>query len=999
MKRHVLMGVCFLLAVSSNAQSPSEAQALHDKGRQCVNEGKIVEGRSYTKQALDMRKKLFGEVNEDYITSLNNYALSFALEKDNAKAVQYQEQVMTLCDKLKEKQGKPHKNYGLYALNTGRFYYMSNNVDRAVEYWEKALPNVEKFGEMYENLLEWLGMIYSDRKDNENMQRIMVLTEEHNQHELNKECNEPKCMLGRANYYATKGNTAKAKETFMQVLSMKMDDKMKVEVYISYAKFLANVKDWVSASEYGTEAANLIKKTQGKNTAYASQLYMAALYCHIGKQYQQAIDNFNGVIEYYQSQATNSPVSNDATLKNSPLRKIADCNKGIGNAYSGLKEYGKASEAFQKTVSYYEQYDKNSEEYSKAILRLAKAEKFNKDYTASIAHHKQAMQLFEEKGMSQEYTDAASSLKLCYVYAGKTEEVDYKDDASQKERIRKLDEMIKEEKDNLLMTQKYLGKLTYARSLATIASCYAMKEDYANSISYYKQYIEALRNAIREEFRMQSENERMLTWAEETNSIREMLELLTVMPQNNASLFADLSSVAYDVELLSKGILLNSSIEFEKILAHQGDKKLKSLYEQTKALTSQIADLRQNAKSDADVQKILSLTQKNQSLQLQLYKSCSEFADFTDYISYGWKDVQKKLSSKDVAVEFAAIKTGVLDDENVMMAIVLTSDTKTPIAIPVCTMAEAKKMQIDERLYEESGNLVWGKIKSYLSGKQRLYFSADGTFNNIGIEYLAYDGKPLSEQMEVFRLSTTKELCYQHQQANASHAVLFGDINYNEEGISTSSTKRDLASLRGSGTTGLFGNLDNTKREVEEIENVLKKGKMKKVVSFSDTNASKQSFLALTDKNINILHIATHGAYREQKGMSDIEAMSNSILAFAGANLDSLGIVTATEVSKMNLRQCDMVVLSACETGLGKLGTDGVFGLQRGFKNAGAHALLMSLKNVYDVSTAELMISFYKYLMAGLSKREALVKAQQDLRAKGYKDAKYWATFILLDAM
>lgn len=93
------------------------------------------------------------------------------------------------------------------------------------------------------------------------------------------------------------------------------------------------------------------------------------------------------------------------------------------------------------------------------------------------------------------------------------------------------------------------------------------------------------------------------------------------------------------------------------------------------------------------------------------------------------------------------------------------------------------------------------------------------------------------------------------------------------------------------------------------------------------------------------------------------------------------------------------MALSACETGLGKLSSDGVFGLQRGFKNAGVHTLLMSLKNVYDVSTAELMIAFYKNLMLGMSKREALVKAQQTVRQKGYKDAKYWATFVLLDAI
>ena len=101
----------------------------------------------------------------------------------------------------------------------------------------------------------------------------------------------------------------------------------------------------------------------------------------------------------------------------------------------------------------------------------------------------------------------------------------------------------------------------------------------------------------------------------------------------------------------------------------------------------------------------------------------------------------------------------------------------------------------------------------------------------------------------------------------------------------------------------------------------------------------------------------------------------------------------------MNLRSCDLAVLSACETGLGKLGDDGVYGLQRGFKNAGVHTLLMSLKNVYDSTTADLMISFYRHLLEGESKREALVKAQRELRDKGYTDTKYWATFILLDAL
>lgn len=106
----------------------------------------------------------------------------------------------------------------------------------------------------------------------------------------------------------------------------------------------------------------------------------------------------------------------------------------------------------------------------------------------------------------------------------------------------------------------------------------------------------------------------------------------------------------------------------------------------------------------------------------------------------------------------------------------------------------------------------------------------------------------------------------------------------------------------------------------------------------------------------------------------------------SGTKINKDGIVTAAEVASLNLRQCDLVVLSACETGLGKLGSDGVYGLQRGFKNAGVHTLLMSLQNVYDAATADLMNGFYQYWLNGMSKREALVKAQQDLRKSGYKE-------------
>ena len=82
-----------------------------------------------------------------------------------------------------------------------------------------------------------------------------------------------------------------------------------------------------------------------------------------------------------------------------------------------------------------------------------------------------------------------------------------------------------------------------------------------------------------------------------------------------------------------------------------------------------------------------------------------------------------------------------------------------------------------------------------------------------------------------------------------------------------------------------------------------------------------------------------------------------------------------------------------------ELGDDGVFGLQRGFKNAGVRSLLVSLSEVADASTADMMIAFYRHLAdgSGLTKREALRRAQKEIRA-AYPGDDTWASFILIDS-
>lgn len=1061
MKQPLLILLLFALLSTYNlpAQTKQEADSIYQLGR---NVKSAKESRQYAQQAMEMYKTLYGEVSDDYINALNLYAVSFGQEEDYKNAVKWEQQVLDLCDQLDHE----HPRIGLFAENMGYYCYMTKDYLRATQNWERALPYEEKYSDKYGIMIQAMAMMYDELGDVNNLSHMMKLIDDHNKHELTLPCEELKCMMERAEYYMSAGDNTQAKEWYLQAIRIAEGDE-KIEVYEAYGQFLSmTMLDFTTGAEYMLSAANLRKERDGENEAYINTLHKAGVYYSQGKQFQQAVDCYKIVIAFYQKHDSRAAKSN-----------IAKCQKNMGNAYTGLRDHEKAKECYQQALAYYEKYDKNSEEYPQMLARLASAEKFNKEYDAAIEHYQQAMQIFEERDMMEDYSNAASSLQLCYTYAGMDVEVDTKEDAMKAARNRQLDQSIKELKDNLQITQDYLGGLAYASTLSIIAGCYYLKEDYGQAIEYYKQYMPELRNAIRAEFQLQSEAERMATWSQEKDDMQSMKEMLVELPESNENLKNDLAALVYDAALLSKGILLNSSIEFEKVLAEQGDEQLKFVYAQIKANEERIEWLRDNAASDADLETILHLSQENQSLQIQLYKGCKELADFTDYISYDWKAVQQTLAPTDVAIEFTTINPIVRNADDIMVALVLTKDMETPVAItiwnnenlvecvetdfykslsdsiiyhgirndhnakyledaqtrlngistpyqselslfiqysmakmksdkthlafPMLELMKYNQLFNNDNLYDmpAGGDIVWGALSPYLEGKNRIFFSADGCFNHIAIEYLQYKGKPLSEQFKVYRLSSTKELCYHHSTGSMERVTLFGDINYNVKSTMSGKTQEGLLAMRDIETG--FANLNNTKREINEIQAILK-GKAKSIIKLTDTEASQTAFLELNNSQVNLIHVATHGAYIASEKSTESESMQNSILAFAGANLYKSthdGIVTAADIAKMNLRRCDLAVLSACETGLGKLGDDGVFGLQRGFKNAGVHSLLMSIKNVYDNTTADLMISFYRHLAEGSTKREALVKAQQEIRASGYTDAKYWAMFILLDAV
>ena len=961
------------------------AQALHSTGRAYFNTNNIQEGREYTKRALDLREKLFGKVSEKYIVSLNNYALSFLMVNELEEALKYQKEVIELCNKM----SPSHPDEGMYLINLARIYHEMKDDDSGVKYMEEALPKVEKFSPNYEYVLNFLGMVYMEKNDNANVNRIMGLMEEHNQHELTKECDTPECHLERAEYYMSTGNPSDAKSEFMQVFAMTLTEEQKANAYQQYGKFLSSQRDYAQAGEYYYMAANASVSSNGSSEKTTSLLRQAGMCYFVGKEYDKAIDAHSKVI------ADVDKYGYAEELKSSSLQ-------GLGNAYSAKKDYPKSIAAFKQWIEHLKASGhENEADYAKAYERLASAEKFNSDYDASIADYETAIGLYEKLGMNNEAEQARNALKMCFLYAHKDMGESVNDGAAEQQRVDKLKEIIQSSINTLEQGGEYLGNLSTAETLATIAGSYALLEDYDNAIDYYARYITAIRPAIIEDFLLKTPKERELTWKEELYNITEMNTLIADLPEDSPELYSRLSNLIYEGQLLAKGILLSSNMEFDKMLNRYGTPEMKSQYQQIK---SNLIEIDRMKKEHRPVEDIQAKVRETDVLQLALARESATKGIFTDFLKYTSSDVVNALNADEAAIEFVTLETGILPDENIIAAVVVSKELPAGITIPVCSVKDLNTIIEDKGKFinDNYTAIIWSGIVQVIQDKKKIYFAPDGVLNNIGIEYLTINGTPINEIIDMSRLSSTREICREHPLQPLKYAALFGNIDYLGDAAPASDKRKYHKTREAVGNN--FSTLENTGREVREISTLLRKNlKDAKIFPYTGEKASKAEFLSQDELPINILHIATHGKYIDGGKVSDIDAMTNSILAFAGANLyddiaENEGIVTAAEIADMSLHDCDLVVLSACESGLGKLGNDGVFGLQRGFKNAGVRTLLVSLNEVADEVTADMMIAFYRNLMSdGTSKQEAFKKAQAEIRAK-YPNDNTWASFILIDS-
>ena len=547
----------------------------------------------------------------------------------------------------------------------------------------------------------------------------------------------------------------------------------------------------------------------------------------------------------------------------------------------------------------------------------------------------------------------------------------------------------------------------YAQSQEDMAVLHWQKGDYTRAAKLYKEVLQRSNEFIRQYFPPMSEAEKEKYWDKLRPTYLRFYSFTSDFASKDPSLITEM----YNAHLATKAILLTASSKIRKAIINTNDQQLITDYKNWVSLKEDLAKVYTYSKEEIKDQKVNvdSMETASNTLEKKISQRVPEL--FAEKVTY--EDIQANLTDGEAVLDLVQFKhyDKKFTDQTHYAALIASKG----LAHPKLVLLENGN-ELDSRYFKYYRNMIktqktdkysysqyWSKIEPELQNKKTIYASLDGVYNQLGLNTIIKpDGKFLVDEKDFIFLTNTKDL-----------------IKLKNDKSSTAKTKN--FSLIGSpyyGSSGKISALPGTKVEVEAIDALLKK---------SGYQTNKLLGKAATEeavKNVNnprVLHIATHGFFLDDAvntggdrvfGVEINKAKENPLLraglmlANAENSLDNRntkelssndnGVLTAYEAMNMSLDQTELVILSACETGLGEVKAgEGVYGLQRAFQVAGTDAIIMSLWTVSDAATQELMTLFYNNWLQSGNKVDAFKKAQIQLKTK-YKAPYFWGAFVLI---
>lgn len=1003
---HIII-VLFIVTPTLQAQSGLDFSRLKEKAQTQFVEGNYTKAISLAEAAIELYSDLFEAKDSLYASLLSDLAQYKYYGGTFEEAISLEEQSLQL-----KKEITPNDINGIVTSynHLCAFCGDAEEFEKAYEYGHKSIDLLKQAGidgELYIEALESLGLDYVDAGQLDEakslLEEAIPLISKHGL-DYSYLSGELYTSLGylyeeygfceQALEYALKGQ-----EIFIRVLGDNHPE-------YSYSLHTLGIiytylGDYHAAEEAMIKCVQIREKAFGMGHKYhiRSLINLGGVYDYIGnydlslKTYEQAL----ALLEL-----TEGKNSSNYTYV---LSQIADNYAEKGNLKEAIEVQSRVI-ALEKTI-----LGTEHPQYARELLYLSDFYRQDHDYQKAISVGEEALSL-----VRGEYSD----LHQYYLYLADT----YGESGDMSKAIEYIDRSM-----DLLIKYEGKGTIAYQSALRTKLGIY----NKANKLSVNDviEYDELLRGLITHNFANMTSEQRNQLWL--TNN--EWFS--TQLPQYATSLANDSLSIRlYNDILLTKGITLNSAIEFNKQVLEANNPELKETYEDLQNTSQLITSLLRLPISERYVS-VDSLYNRRTILEKQLIAGSQVYGNYMRNLELDWTSIQTCLKDRDIAIEF--IDFPIQTEDHVYYALLIKQGYSSPVIKKLCTSSELNNasrtaIYTSPTLY----NLIWGPLSNELDNVDRIFFSPTGQLFNISIEYLSNEigGETMMDRYDLYRLSSTRQIALSskgrnntNRQENAVYA--FGGIQYD---TSLQSSKKDTPSIRGG-----FDYLPATKKEVEIVQSKMKN--RYKVTTYIGSEATETQVKQLSGKSVSCLHIATHGFYWTNKDIlkehldysfihteSDSQIseeeliLSHSGLLFAGANntlregskeqVGDDGILTSNEISSLDLSNVNLLVLSACKTGLGDINSNEVYGLQRGFKSAGVNTIVMSMWEVDDNATSLLMNKFYEALYKTGSPVKSLKEAQNYVRNYNgtvkingesvhvdYSNPKYWAAFIVLDGI
>lgn len=549
----------------------------------------------------------------------------------------------------------------------------------------------------------------------------------------------------------------------------------------------------------------------------------------------------------------------------------------------------------------------------------------------------------------------------------------------------------------------------YFKMFRSAARRYEVEGNFQKMSDAYRRILELLSSNIEKELPYLLPAERSNLW-DVLKPCYEELEFFICDNMLSTGMSEGISELLYESQLLKKELFTTVSYKLQEAISAVQDSYLFQLQQQIEKQRFSEKAFR-NPSQNNYIQKLENeITVRNMEYVLTDYLKKKYPVKYSWH--HEWKEIVASLSPKEAVVDIVSLPISYNYFDRIYIAIAFTANDTVPHLIPLTTKSSLHQLFVRNRLYSR----LWKPFEKIISGCEHIYLSVDGDLSKIPFADLHNGQQFICEKYVLHHLLYTGDIPFiksqkRHFEHTHKDIFFFGGAKFNIQPEDDNKEK-----LRGQG----FAYLPGTVEEINGISRLL--SNQWRIHKFIGEKANESAFKQLSDRSLTgaVLHVATHGFslkyndsiqstainHNGESGYKDPLMRTGFILTGANKNWveelplngENDGILTASEISTMNLTGIDLVVLSTCHSAQGEIHEgEGSFGLQRAFRLAGVRSMIISLSEIPDKETVEFMTGFYRYWQQGMSKLEAFTKTQREMIGKYRNDTGKWASFILVE--